>query len=492
MPTAIQKHEIPNTNGRVLLFTRPLTESSRGFYQVRIRKKDGTYLHRSTKTNSYPHAVAFAEKLYHDLLVAERADLKFFDENSRVFKRFYDDWFKTLTTQTETRRKVIKGFFERYLLEFFGDLKLERVNQERFNDYVHWRSTMYQHLTDEELRKRNLKKTPSVILIKAECQALRQYLFWCKSQGYCDRVHYFQLKSIKGLNQQRQRSKTMNKEKFRQIRNLLDKRAHYPMRVAAKDTGKSMWKVSVDEMHNAMLARSGVKGKGNFVVKVDGLKKGLTSMPVHYYHRLLTFYFSQIAYFSLVRPSRELHDLKWTDVVLRKVDVEGIEQTMALLLVRKSKKGLEKERYLSRDGTKAIVRWRMICQKFGLGDDNDYVFADPRDRNNPIQAKNIGAAFSRVIKMEGLGKDNQGKNITLYSYARTHGIQMALEKNTLAEVALIADASIRTIEKAYRNNQIVHNPLKYWSRAEHNKPENPKDKSYGLDWIFEELEWERF
>ena len=109
-----------------------------------------------------------------------------------------------------------------------------------------------------------------------------------------------------------------------------------------------------------------------------------------------------------------------------------------------------------------------------------------------IQAKNIGAAFSRVIKMEGLGKDNQGKNITLYSYARTHGIQMALEKNSLAEVALIADASIRTIEAAYRNNQIVHNPLKYWSRAEHNKPENPKDKSYGLDWIFEELEWERF
>ena len=165
---------------------------------------------------------------------------------------------------------------------------------------------------------------------------------------------------------------------------------------------------------------------------------------------------------------------------------------MAILLVRKSKKGLEKERYLSRDGTRAIVRWRMICQKFGLGADNDYVFGDPRDRNNPIQAKNIGAAFSRVIKMEGLGKDNQGKNITLYSYARTHGIQMALEKNTLAEVALIADASIRTIEKAYRNNQIVHNPLKYWSRAEHNKPENPKDKSYGLDWIFEELEWERF
>ena len=69
----------------------------------------------------------------------------------------------------------------------------------------------------------------------------------------------------------------MNKEKFRQIRNLLDKRAHYPMRVAAKDTGKSMWKVSVDEMHNAMQARSGVKGKGNFVVKVDGLKKGLIS-----------------------------------------------------------------------------------------------------------------------------------------------------------------------------------------------------------------------
>lgn len=492
MPIAINKSELPNTNGRVLLFQRPLTESSRGFWHVRVRKKTGKYFYRSTKTNSYAHAVLFAEKVYHDLLTAERSDIEYTDENKRFFNNWVDKFFETLKHQTIERQRSVQGVFRRYLIDFFGEMRVEQINQAKFNAYVSWRTTVHQHLTDEEARKKKIAKTPSLELIKAEHQMLRQYLLWCKGQGYCDRVHSFSIRNESKLilNQTRRRSKTISKKEFRRIRNVLDKRAHYPLKMAAKDFDKSMWKVSVDEMHTAMLSRSDERGKGNFIVKVKGLEIGLTSMPLHYYHRLVMFYFTQVSYFSLVRPSREL-EIRWRDVLLRKVEIDGVDQTMALLLIRKSKKGREKERWLSRDGTRAIVRWRMLSKKFGFGKDNDFVFADPRKPDHPIQAKNIGAAFARVMRLEGLRTDSMGKNITLYTYCRQHGIQMALERHSLHDVARIADASLRTIERHYHNNEIVHNPVKFWSRAGTNKPDMPKDESFGIEWILEETEWER-
>jgi len=484
MPKMLNIKEIPNTDGRICLFQRPINQGRRQFWQVRVRKRDGKYSYQSTKTTDEYLAVSMARKIYHDLWLIEQADLSYVPEAKRKIKNFYQEWVKTVNV-SPVRHRFVKGIWERYLLDFFGEYKPDEVSQAKWDLYVDYRIGFWKDLTDKEARKRRVAKKPSVTLMKSELQTLRQMLMWCERKGYAKKIQQFSVKDKSRLNNTRSRSKNIEPERFRKIKNLLDKRAHYPYRVAGKDLGKSMFDVTAEEAQEALLKRSNDAGKGNYVCNIKGLNVGITAMPTHTYYRLLMFYFIQTSYFSLVRPSRELTSLKWSDVSIKYVDINGEKEPMALLTNIISKKGRNKRRWLTGRGTIALLRWRVFASGYGFGKDEDYIFADYR-QDGPVKAGNVGAAFTRVLRIEGLRKDLEGRNITLYSFCRSQGIRVALENYTVAEVAMMSDVSIDVLQKFYME-RVIYDPKPLYARTENKKAIRPKDETYGAHYLVEKL-----
>lgn len=479
-----EKIEIDNTDGRVILYKRPKEQSLRRFWYVRARKEDGKYIHKSTKTTSKEKAYSLAVKLYHDLLYAEQKGVKYIPKGKRTFEFFVNDFMSQ--GFSDYRRTHIEGIFRRYLVPYFSGKEIEKINQAEFNGYIEYRKNIWLGISDTEARARRINKTPSKSVIKAELQVLRQYLIWCANQGYATYVHHFSIEKNSNLFDTRRRSKVIPNDHLERIRRTLRKRALYPFVMAGKDLGKSRFDVTIEEAHKAMLSLSegGITSK----INVDGLNGDLTAVPVHYHYRLMMYYFTQIVYHSLTRPSREIAQLTWSNVSIRDVRVEGIKQKQAFLIIPLGKKGGSRECLLTGGGTISLIRYRHFSKMFGYGDLNDWVFPDPRS-NNHMSASAIGNAFSKVLETEDLKIDWAGRNVTLYSYCRTNAIARALSHYGLSDVSTLANVSLMTLDRFYKENLGMMSPEKFFTRSDKQKAIGFKDKTFEAEYLFKDDDW---
>lgn len=481
------KIEIPFTDGRVILFKRPIAQSKRQFWQVRIRRDNGTYLYKSTKTQSQEKAFKVAERIYHDLLFAERKDVKYIPEGQRKFKYFVDEFISK--GFSDYRRAHIEGIFRRYLIEFFGSYEIEKIKQSTFNQYVEYRRRKWLHISDREAKARRINKEPSLAVIRAELQVLRQYLIWCANKGYAVYVHKFGIEKNMGLYDVRRRSKVIEDSHLNRIRFVLRKRALYPFEMASLDLGKSKFDVSLEEAHKAMLDRCSSSDATGYRLSIKGLEGDITAKPQHYWYRLMLYYFTQISYHSLVRPSHELAQLRWKNAVVRDVRVEGKMQKMAFLVIPRDKKGRSKEVLLTGSGTIALLRYRHFSKLFGYGDKEMFMFPDPRGQAH-MKAASIGNSFSKVMEIERLRIDWTGRNVSMYSYCRTNAIANALRGGQrLVDVSTMAGVSIGVLDKFYKENIAVLNPERFFTRAKEQKAIGFTDETYEADYVYEAEDW---
>jgi len=260
----------------------------------------------------------------------------------------------------------------------------------------------------------------------------------------------------------------------------------YPFIIAGKDLGKSRFDVTLEEAHAAMLSRCerGIISK----IDVDGLVGDLTAVPVHYHYRLMMYYFTQIVYHSLTRPSREVTQLTWSNVSIRDVRVEGKKQKQAFLIIPRGKKGGSRECLLTGGGTIALIRYRHFSKMFGYGGLNDWMFPDPKS-NGHMSASAIGNGFSKVVETEDLRTDWAGRNVTLYSYCRTNAIARALSHYGLAEVSTLANVSLMTLDRFYKENMGMMNPERFFTRADKQKAIGFKDKTFEAEYLFRDDDW---
>ena len=90
------KIEIPNTDLRCIIFKRPIAQSKKQFWQVRMRTKDGKYIYKSSKTRVMSKAVNAAEKMYHDMIFAEKRGVDYDKARNKTFDYFVDERLKRL------------------------------------------------------------------------------------------------------------------------------------------------------------------------------------------------------------------------------------------------------------------------------------------------------------------------------------------------------------------------------------------------------------
>lgn len=145
--------------GRILLYKRPHSKN----FQCRLRVEGiKGYIIKSCDTPNQGKALKFAEDLYDNLRFKKLNNLPL---KTKTFRQIFADWFKR-ADKSKYRQDFYTSRAKLYLFPYFGDFKIEEINESIIDDYWPWRKNYYQE--HPEKVNGNVSKTPSAQSLKME------------------------------------------------------------------------------------------------------------------------------------------------------------------------------------------------------------------------------------------------------------------------------------------------------------------------------------
>ena len=168
-------------DGRIVLYKRADHQNPKWTVRLKIPNNSG-FVVKSTKTTDDFEARKFAEDLYYRL---EGRAVRGEPVNSPTFRRVFTEWAKTPVAERQVRNaRYIDGSVRRveiWALQYFGEISIDRVNDDALASYVDWRLSQ--------------PRKPAIVTIKNERTAIRQLLRFAKRRGYIAAVPEFAIKS---------------------------------------------------------------------------------------------------------------------------------------------------------------------------------------------------------------------------------------------------------------------------------------------------------
>ena len=166
-----------------MLYKRADHQNPKWTVRIKIPTIKG-FVVKSTKTTDDFEARRFAEHLYYQL---EGKAVRGEPINTPTFRKVFAEWSKVPVAERVVRSaRYVDGNVRRveiWALQYFGEMTIDRVTEDRLADYVEWRLSQ--------------PKRPAVVTLKNERTALRQLLRFARRKGYVSDVPEFHIKSGK-------------------------------------------------------------------------------------------------------------------------------------------------------------------------------------------------------------------------------------------------------------------------------------------------------
>ena len=425
-------------------------------WYFRYRKHDGKYFQRSLRTTSKEKAIERATKLWREIMDAEDAGIDFGDLKIGTM---YKKWRQSVVFSSH-RDGAISHRFEKYILPFFDDTRIQDIDNQRWLDFVRWRVNYYSELSDAEVRRRGAVRTPSVKTIDGFRQCILQFLRWCKINKYLavlpELTRNYRGAHISNINYNKTRGKALSMNQYKKLTRYLYEWAYFDRISLAREKGCDVWAVSKQDAEAHFLSNFDAIQK-RYKIKGYG---GLPRDWINSFARKRLYYFVIISFNTLLRPSTEMTSLKWRHIRFTKSELDP-ELKIPIITTPKGKMGPRTvigayEVYIH------LLRWRAISKDYGFGDDDHYVFPRWDNEDYEMKASEMGRTFSLLLKQLNIHRHDTGEAITLYSIRNTaisHRIRDS--KWDLLRLSKAAGTSILQISQAYADDIMEANADEY-------------------------------
>ena len=416
------------------------TSPPRSWY-MRVRRKDGSYFNQSTEITNRAEALRRAQEIYIEILAAENRGVVY---GKNTFKRVWEMWFKQHSVGRD-RRNTMKSRYNRYL-KYFDNYELHNINETTFKKYLIWRVDYWENheFTDAERNMGkhgrggvyNTTKYPSAVSLQQERQLLVQLLRWACGRSLLDVVPVINSDMM---------AYTKNDVRLKgKINHKKTRGSPIPEQTLARILGKMRyWAIDGNEEKN----------------------------KERRYARQRLYYFILITTNSLLRQGTEATRMTYGDIgkVRSKIDKDVYLYYFNVREGKRQRYGADATvKFLTPDGFNHLLKWRLICQQqYGIGfNDEDFIF--PKVNGDEVETHYMTRLFRRqLLRWDEEGKekakkarkhteyvplavDNEGRNITLYSFRHTKISKLLIHSGrSIAEVSRMADVSLVQLSKAY-------------------------------------------
>jgi integrase len=401
-----ERHEY--YDGAVVVFKRAdaATSPEKRFWQCRL-KIDGRIGFKtiSLKTRNREDAVSKAKSLYLQMTQTVR------DGGSidvLTFKKAWHQWFTLMVkenTWTPTRQRWHQDCFNRYWNSYFGEIKLDEINDDVANQYWSWRKQYWIDGPGADQTYNRQRKPVAYRTLAMEQSALGQFFTWCYSIKRYMR-YPVKLKIITSKRSKEARRPTFTNAEWNALtRNFL----------------------------------SWANGKGKYAK--DRLNE---------YHR---HYRQQLRYYVLflaatgIRSGTETRFMRWEDIEFGKDYLK--------IHIRKETKTGRSRTVISLPEAVALMKeWKSISR---YSNDQDLVWYGNSKNGEPQQpATDLNRTFQSFLQTvdfhgrpDGLLYDADGKQRSLYSLRHFYITGRLLEGVTYEDVRRNAGTSIEYLVSHY-------------------------------------------
>ena len=407
------------SDGKMVIYQ--ITNTKNGNWYVRILKSigSGKYYRQSLKTNRKAFAMKLAHETWLRFLVSEELNIPF---GKQGFSTVFNEFLKRGGLNTE-RKKRVEGIFRDYLKPFFGEMDLFKINNKVWRKYLLWRREYW-------TRKRNegatlptyYKDPPTLQCYSREKQIFGQFFKWAAREDYVNKVPVLEpLKNSEGI--------------IGDLDVIGKKQLGIALPMGKLNSIKRKLREYAEENYTDTSTPA-------------GLERTLSKWRL--------YYFVQICYFSLLRPTSEMEMLDWGHIkVYRSKTIDDAFYGLITHTYGKwkpnSKVGEYRERKaaLTYRGVMYLMEWKNKLKELGVQTrPNDPVF--PMMDGTRCPTTHISTSFQRRMKDFG-ERTFKGVNITLYSVRHSAITELVRSSKTLGHISTAASTSIAMISDHYYN-----------------------------------------
>jgi hypothetical protein len=412
--------------GAVVLFRRgdAVSQGEKRFWSARF-KIDGLvgFKFVSLRTRNHADARAKAKSTFLQLTqaVKDGASLR-----NQTFGQAWHKWYETMIAHnvwTDDRKKWHRNYFNRYFQAYFGDKKLDEINEDFANEYFTWRKQYWvdgegvNQISYNRRRKgmknhsTNAKKEPAYTTLQMEKSCLNQFFDWChitkRFMRYAIRMKVISSQKQKNAGR---RASFDNNEWNALTKNLL----------------------------------SWADGKGKYAGDI------LTSFHKHY-RQQLRFYVLFLASTG-IRSGTETRFMKWSDISSYK-DSDGIEH-LKIRIRAETKRGVSRSVISQPDAVLWLGAWKAISHYNGDQDLVWYGSSKEGEKQKPItDLNNTFHSFLRTCdyqgRPDGLLNDPDGGRRSLYSVRHFYASQRLLQNVSYEDLRRNMGTGVAQLSRHY-------------------------------------------
>ena len=454
-----QRYECIWSKERAILFKLGNGSVKKENWYYRIRKKDGTYVQKSTRTTSRDRAEDIAQDVWLEILKAEDDGLEY---ANRAFCYLFERYLRAKAFK-EHRYARINAVYTKYFGPFFNKTDVKTISNDQWIEYLRYRVHYYDGKSEAEVRRYGGVRNPAKTTIGSERRILIQFLRWCERERIIARAPLLDYEFgghqdiDERINDKRRASKAIGDGHWTSISNKLYNWAFFNRIELAKGRNIEPWDITFDESFewlrtNSSRLREKVK---------DGDWRSFSINKNKMFARLRLYYFLRISYGTLIRPNASLCRIRWKHIRIRQ-SVKYPEFHSSIIHVPLTKKGKSRQAIGSFKSTEHILRWKKISKDFGYGDDEDYVFPN-WSNTEPMNASYMGRTWSILLKGWKLNKDVYGRTVTVYAFCRHQRISNAIKKSgwDLITLSRASDTSLMSISSSYAEDIMEANSDRY-------------------------------
>ena len=428
----IVQHDIYGS--KVAIYKRADVSSDNWWYRLKLDGVRG-YIRHSCKTGNAALAMRKATEDYENYKLRKQNNLSL--ENYKVAE-YFEKWIAS-STKTDTRRKWIRGVFDRYINEYMGDKLLTELTHEFVKGYWKFRlgywhkeenkqriefndrrlddaanTKLHKRIRAKSLSSRNIAINASRNTLRAEGSIINEMLRDARDDGHLVRTLKISIKDASTnkdfVAEGEGRRATFTNEEMRYIRtNLLNYK----------------------------------NNKGKY--------KAIKLNKTHIQQRHMLYVFVMLAGSCGARVG-ELKQLRWKDIAIK--DDDNLKRLE--VRIRASTSKIRRERYVVAHSDSIIGimnEWRTNSE---FSADDDLIFYSAHYASKVQQQVDLSLAFKKFLKTieyedreDGLYKTDEGKARTLYSLRHYYATQRLDNGVSVYLVATNMGTSVNQIHKHY-------------------------------------------
>ena len=490
------KQPLPYDPKRLIIYKPNSKSLQTNSWYFRYKQPSGKYLHRSLKETNRELALSKLFEVWKEIKRLEDLNIDYTDHT-------FSEVFALFLRQSSELPVRWNYFFASVNKEGspLKDIKIQSFDNRIWYDFVSWRCS-------------NTKsgKPLTFKTISQDKGYITRVLSFAVLQGFLLKVPDLytasQLREL-GIPIRTTQSKSgaCTPAKWKSIKAQLFNWSFWDHIYACKElsmTGKGkFFNIRVSEVDSVLSDWKTRKAKG---ITLDGFKSadklnrdhGFANIPKRRFSRKRLYFFILISEATLLRPTRELSTLKWSDITFER-DSSGL--LIASLTTRQPKQKNTRRPIRSRTavstyaGTDHILRWLDISRQYGFGLEDHYVFPvweNPKGEH--IKAGHLGKQFrmflDRLTELNpssSFNMNHYGERITMYS-SRHQAIRRRIKAGIpLARVATMANNSLSMISSVYWEDFIEADKSKFANQFGDKQFKIPSETKRSIDKLHKEL-----